>query len=66
MRYYFETKSEDRYTGFITMHDGRVMQFKHVSHESEDAYLEDIATGEAYPIVKILGDGDTDLYITEV
>jgi len=66
MRYYFEVLDEDRYTGVITMHGGRKMQFKHYSHENEDAYLEDIKTGEIYPIVNILSDGDTDLFICEV
>ena len=62
---YFEVAHYDRYTGFITMLDGRRMQFMHVSHDSEEAYLQDITTGEVYPIVRILGDGDTEVFITE-
>jgi hypothetical protein len=66
MRHYFETKYEDRYTGQITMMDGRIMEFKHHSIDSEEAYLMDVETGEVYPIVRILYDDDGEIYVTEV
>jgi hypothetical protein len=66
MRYYFEVKSEDRYTGLITMLDNKVMEFKHCNCFEESACLMDTETGECYPILAILSDGDTTVYVTEV
>ena len=67
MRYYFETKHQDRYTGLITMQDGRVMEYKHVRGPNGlEPYLMDTETGEVYPVVVVVSDGETEIYVTEV
>jgi hypothetical protein len=67
MRYYFEAKYEDRYTGLITMYDGRVMEYRHTQGPTgPEPYLMDVETGEAYPVVVVVTDGETEIYVTEV
>lgn len=67
MRYYFEEASHDSYTGMSTMIDGKILQYR--LQEDGSPYLQDIVTGECYPIVYSFSIPDTDelmLFVTEV